>query len=344
MIWIDLDNSPHVPLFRPIIAGLQARGKSVFVTSRAHAQTQSLLEMWNIPHLCVGRHGGKSRVGKVLNLLERSRQLRRAVRPRQVTLAVSHGSRAQLLAAASLGIRTLIMDDYEFSDQMLTRHFATAVLVPDAIPEERLVEAGIPAARLMRYGGFKEEIYLPLFEPDPCLRERLGIGEDLVLVVMRPPSVTANYHDVASERLFRQCLDRFCTSPSVLCLIVKRTEADLRLLPDRWLKAGVARVLHQAVDGLQLIWAADLVVGGGGTMNREAALLGIPTYSIFTGRRAAVDERLASEGLLRFVEQAGDVQAIPLAKRARKAPRSRPGRALAERVTDLILDFYARAT
>src|SRR5438128_1294353 len=138
MIWLDLDNSPHVPLFRPIVAELQRSGQEVHITSRAHAQTEELLSLWEIPHTSLGTHGGKSTIRKVGNLLHRAQLLRRHIKGRSVTLALSHGSRTQLLAAASMGIRTLSMDDYEYSDQTLARFLANGVLVPRAIPEERL--------------------------------------------------------------------------------------------------------------------------------------------------------------------------------------------------------------
>ncbi len=342
MIWVDIDNSPHVPLFRPIIAELRRRGEEVFITSRLHAQTEELLELWKIPHAVVGAHGGKSRARKIANLLWRARLLRKAVSGKAVTLALSHGSRTQLLAAASMGIRSLVMDDYEYSDQVLARFLASGMLVPRAIPEERLVAAGIRMNRLMRYDGFKEQIYLPDFAPDPHVRSRLGISDETILVTMRPPSIAANYHDPRSEELFARCLAAFCSSPKVLCLIVNRTVAERRLVPDHLLSSGSARMLETAIDGLQLLWASDLVVGGGGTMNREGALLGVPTYSVFSGHRPAVDEELVRAGKLKYLESAEDIARIPLASRNRSTEYLRVENNLARTITDTILAFDAR--
>ena len=342
MIWIDLDNSPHVPLFRPIVAELRRMGEEVLITSRLHAQTEDLLKLWNIPHVLVGTHGGKSKVRKIANLIGRARLLRREVRKWPVTLAVSHGSRTQLLAAASMGIRALVMDDYEYSDQTLARFLATGMLVPQAIPEDRLKKAGIRMDRLMRYNGFKEEIYLPSFAPDPKFRMSMGVADTTILITMRPPSISANYHDPRSEKLFRECLEFFGSSAGVLCLIVNRTETEHRLIPIHLLNSGAARTLGAAVDGLQLLWASDLVVSGGGTMNREAALLGVPTYSVFSGLRPAMDEHLAQLGKLRFVQSRRDIERIPVTARDRSIQYARVNNGLAAAVADIIREFNAR--
>ena len=107
MIWFDLDNSPHVPLFVPVFKELNSRGEKFEVSARDFAQTLGLLKLWNIPHAAIGTHGGKSKTGKVLNLLKRSRQLKKFAAGKNFRLAVSHGSRTQLVAAAGLKIPSL---------------------------------------------------------------------------------------------------------------------------------------------------------------------------------------------------------------------------------------------
>jgi uncharacterized protein len=216
------------------------------------------------------------------------------------------------------------------------------MLVPRAIPEDRLRKTGIRMDRLMRYDGFKEEIYLPAFTPDPKFRIAIGVAHTTILVTMRPPSTSANYHDPRSETLFRECLEFFGSSAGVLCLIVNRTEADRRLIPAHLLNSGAARTLETAVDGLQLLWASDLVVSGGGTMNREAALLGVPTYSVFSGLRPAMDEQLVQMGKLRFVQSRHDIERIPVMARDRSIQYAHAENTLARTVANIILEFNAR--
>ncbi len=339
MYWIDLDNTPHVPLFRPILAELHKKGKEAFVTSRLHAQTEDLLRMWNIPHTAVGEHGGKSLVKKIVNLFERSQQLMKVAKGKSVDLALSHGSRTHMVAAARLRIPYIELIDYEYSEQHLANWIADWILMPSFIPESRVREAGINIRKVLRYEGFKEEMYLKDFVPNPDFRKSIDIDPAVVLVTLRPPSVTANYHDKRSEVLFRTCLARLQSSDNMLGLVVNRTQAERGLIPDAMLQTGKIRLLEKPVDGLQLLWHSDAVVSGGGTMNRESALLGVPTYSIFTGRRPAMDEHLRDIGKLTFLENPMQIESLAFAKRQIGTVYTPTNVKLAEWVTDLIISL-----
>jgi uncharacterized protein len=343
-IWLDFDNSPHVPLYRPILKELNARGVQTFVTSRFHAQTEDLLRMWEIPHVPVGTHGGKSRWRKVANLLHRANALSRVARSRSITLSVSHNSRAHMLASKRLGIRYLGMDDYEYSEQRLSNILADHILLPVCIPDQRLADAGFNLKKVIRYNGLKEEIYLKDFVPELDFRKCIEVGEQSILVTLRPPSTMAHYHDEKSETIFRKCLQHFSSVPNTYCLIVNRTEAETRLVPQDLVDQGKVGWLPRAVDGLQLLWHSDIMVGGGGTMNREAALLGLPTYSFFTGRRPAVDEHLQSQGKLLFINTEEEVTAIPVRKRTVPLIYSPSNVDLAFWITDFIVEINKKQT
>lgn len=338
-IWFDLDNSPHVPLFRPILAELRERGETVFVTAREFAQTKDLLSFWGIEHTMVGAHGGKSKVRKVLNLLERSSALMRAVPKRGISLAVSHGSRAQLVAAKRMLIPSILMLDYEYTENRIFNLLARHLLVPAAIPDKRLVEAGFRMKKVIRYEGFKEEIYLKDFVPDPGFRKVIGVENERILVTIRPPSMTGNYHEVRSEGLYRQALRHCAAHPNVHCLIVNRTPAELAIIPDELRRDGRVTLLSKPVDGLQLLWHSDVVISGGGTMNREAALLGVPTFSIFTGRRPYLDEHLQSQGRLTFIETTEQVGSIPFSKRVIPTQYVASNKGLAATLTELLVSL-----
>jgi hypothetical protein len=66
-IWIDLDNSPHVPFFAPIIPELQARGFEIFLTARDSYQVVGLLKYYKIPARVIGKHSGKLKIMKLLS-------------------------------------------------------------------------------------------------------------------------------------------------------------------------------------------------------------------------------------------------------------------------------------
>lgn len=343
-MWFDLDNSPHVPLFRPILSELSDRQQDYIVTSRDHAQTEALLKLWMIPHVVIGRHGGKEKIMKIFNLLHRSLQLMKFSKGLSIKLAISHGSRTHLVASRLLGIPYIWMQDYEYQEKSIANRLATYILLPSYIPDQRVLESGYDLRKVVRYRGFKEEIYLGDFRPYKKFRKSIGVEERTILAVLRPPSVTANYHGQRSERLFIRCLEYLSSNKNVYCLVVNRTKAELPLLFKRALNKNNIGLLKNAVDGLQLLWNADLFIGGGGTMNREAALLGVPTYSIFTGRHPFLDEYLVTQGKLRFISRLEDVETIPVNKRCIGISYQPSNLSIVSELADIILDIASKAT
>ena len=228
--WFDLDNSPHVPLFRPIFSELEKRGTPCYVTARRHAQTHELLTLWDIKHTLLGTHAGKSKLKKIANLFQRAYGLSRLVRAQELKLAVSHGSRTQVLSAKRLGIPSVVMLDYEFSESRIFNLLASRLLIPSIIPDSRLKSAGFNLKKVIRYNGFKEQIYLKDFVPDKNFRATVGVREDTLLITVRPPSMSGNYHDNRSEALLRECIAHFSSSPEAHVLIVNRTGAEESLV------------------------------------------------------------------------------------------------------------------
>lgn len=311
-LWLDLDNSPHVPLYAPLIEHLKGEGWELIVTARDFAQTLDLVRLHNVDALPVGEHAGKNKVKKVLNLPVRTGQLMNAVRSFRPEIALSHGSRTQTLASRLLRIPQVIMFDYEWTEMSIFKRFATHLVCPKAISADRLAAASIPVEKVTWYDGFKEDLYLPEFRPDAGFRASIGAGADDRLVTIRPPGVIGNYHDETSESICRELLQQATRDPRNFVVVLPKTAVEQRLVRESLPSDPAARVLipEKALPGMQLLYHSDIAISGGGTMNRESALLGTPTYSMFTGRRAAIDEELARRGLLRFLEKPADVAGI----------------------------------
>lgn len=339
-IWIDLDNSPHVPLFVPIIRHYRERGIDVILTARDHSQTIALLDLHGLSdaYTVVGKHSGAGKIGKIIGTLRRAKELVAEIKKRKekIAVAVSHGSRAMVLAARWLRIPVLTMYDYEFTETAIFNRFSTKVLVPDRIPDDVLEEIGLAEKKRIKYPGLKEELYISYFSPSPGYRETFlranGHTENKhkTLAVVRPPAVTANYHSEKSETLFDDLLQFLLSDPHTITAIIPRTAdqgEDVRRKiarhPDGETRAFV---LKDAVDGLELVSAADLVISGGGTMNREAALLGVPVYSIFAGRQGALDRQMEAEGAITFIRDLRDISKIRAEKRTVDRPTPLTGR------------------
>ena len=295
-VWIDITNSPHVPFFRPLIGLLEAQGHEVEVTAREYAQTLQLLELHGIAHHVVGpRHGGAGRLGKARALLGRLGALHRFARGRRFDVALTHGSHELTLTARRLGIPSTTAFDYEYAwlQHQLGCRAATRVVVPEAMPPERLKRFGAQPPKLLRYEGLKEEYYLADFEPAPDPVD--GLDPARVLVVVRTPPEVSLYHRHGNP-LCAAVLERLGRDESVQAVVLPRTDEQRSVIRALGLPSLV--VPERAVDAQSLIAHADLVVSAGGTMNREAVALGVPVYTTFAGRLGGVDEWLIREGRL----------------------------------------------
>ncbi|ACF12834.1 protein of unknown function DUF354 [Chloroherpeton thalassium ATCC 35110] len=337
-IWVDIDNSPHVPFFSPILKELKQRGHEVIVTSRQYAQTRELLENHEIEFLEVGEHAGKSKLKKVLNVIQRANHLKKAVQSFKPEVAVSHGSRAQSIAAWMLGIPKLLLFDYEWTEMHIFKRFSTLMACPTALTDDVLQRAGLPIKKIKKYHGFKEELYLPSLQPDHHFRSSLEIPDNAIFVVIRPSSMTSNYHDALSEEILTRLLLKVKDIANVMALVVPRTEVDRRFTEKIIAEQNIqnVKILKKAVPGLQLLYWADVVVSGGGTMNRESALLGTPTYSMFTGARPAIDQVLQQQGTITFIETPQQVDSIEFQKVTRKERYTYEEKGLPEEISNMI--------
>jgi uncharacterized protein len=314
-IWIDLENSPHIPFFRPIIKDLEARGCEVMLTARDCFQVCELAEMAGFKYRKIGHHYGKNRIAKLAGLGIRVLQMSPYVLREKPAISVSHGSRSSLVLSAMLGIPNINIADYEHADHRLTTLLGSKqkkwMLTPEVIPSEIFEKYGIPKEHVLHYPGMKEDVYTPFFQPDPSLKDTLELQANDVVVTIRPPATEAHYHNPDSEKLLKAVFRLLSAHPEVKTILLPRTrkqEAELRQTGPDLFAAGRIVVPKHAIDGLNLIWYSDLVISGGGTMNREAAALDIPVYSLFRGTLGAVDKHLAETGRLVLLENVQDVR------------------------------------
>jgi predicted glycosyltransferase len=333
-IWIDLSNSPHPLMFAPIARRLRSEGHTVLMTARDNAQTVELArERW--PDVAViGGASPKGRRAKARTMIQRVIQLRAwAIRARP-DVALSHNSYGQIVAAKQLGIRVVTAMDFEHQPaNHLAFRLAKTVLLPMALSSSRVRRQGASARKTRFYVGLKEEIYLADFQPDTGLLARLGIGDGM-LVVARPAPDLATYHSFENP-LFVECVKRVLCDPAVTVVVLPRhagQRAGLGALGERCI------VADRALDSRSLMSQADLMIGAGGTMTREAALMGVPTVSLFAGQRPAVDAWLEGQGLLSVLH---DIDDLPPVQRQPRADRLAN---LRERGAHLVEEFCDAVT
>ncbi len=294
-IWVDLTNSPHVLVMRPLIEIMRADGHEVEVTARDFAQTLELCERFGIDHTAVGRHRGGRLASKGLGLVSRSAALLRWARGRRFDVAIGHSSNDISVAAWLLRIPSATAFDYEFANaqHQVNCRLCRIVMVPKAIPPERLRPFGATPAKLRQYEGLKEEYYLADFEPDEAVLGELGLTRERPLVVVRTPPELSLYHRFENP-LFKRVLEQLAAADAQT-VVLPRTQTQREEIA----RLGSFRIPARAVDAQSLVAYSDLVISAGGTMNREAVALGTPVYTTFEGRLGAVDEALLREGRLR---------------------------------------------
>jgi uncharacterized protein len=299
-VWVDLTNSPHVLVMRPLIETMREDGHEVEVTARDFAQTIQLLDRFGMGYTQIGRHRGGRVVDKAVGLFDRSFALTRWARGRGFDRAMGHGSNDVSVAAKLLRIPAATAFDYEWAtvQHNVNCRLCRSVVVPDAIPPERLYRYGA-RGKIRAYEGLKEEYYLAAFEPDDAVLSELRLDPARPIVVVRTPPEVSLYHRFEND-LFRRVLERLRGEQAV---VLPRTQAQREELA----QAGGYIVPERAIDAQSLIAFADLVISAGGTMNREAVALGTPVYTTFEGRLGAVDEKLLREGRMHRLSDADEI-------------------------------------
>ena len=319
-VWVDLTNPAHVVVLRPLVELLEAWGHEVTLTARPLSHTTELLDDWGHAYAPIGHYGGAGKLGKAVAAGSRTVQAFAFARGKDFDCGLAHGSTDLPPVGRLLGIPNTTMFDYEWArlQHELNCRLATRVLVPDAIPAERLAQYGAWPPKLVRYPGLKEDYYLGDFEPDATVLDELGLDRSRVIAVVRTAPSYALYLGGSENELVPQVLRRLLDEDAQV-VVLARTDEQRRAL--RELDPALI-VPERAVDGRSLAGLADLVVSAGGTMIREAAVLGTPVWSIFEGRLGAVDEQLEREGRLRFLRDPTElvVEKAP-AERERRARR-----------------------
>jgi uncharacterized protein len=324
-IWVDLTNSPHVLVMRPLIEAMRADGHEVEVTARDFAQTLQLLERFGMEHTAIGRHRGGGLKDKAVGLFDRSIALTRWARGRRFDAAMGHGSNDVSVAAKLLRVPAATAFDYEYAtvQHNVNCRLCRAVVVPDAIPPERLYGYGA-RGKIRAYEGLKEEYYLADFEPSEAVLEELGLDRGEPIVVVRTPPAVSLYHRFENP-LFASVLEKVRGHQAV---VLPRTAEQREELT----RTGGFVVPERAIDAQSLIAFSDLVISAGGTMNREAVALGTPVYTTFEGKLGAVDEMLLRQGRMRRLSNPDEIalekrQSVA-GERVRRDPR---------RLVDLLL-------
>jgi predicted glycosyltransferase len=315
-IWIDLSTAPDPLFFRPIVGRLAAAGHDAWLTARSYGETVAIASQCGLTFDVVGRHGGGSLRGKAAAVVSRAVALAARAKGRRPDVALSFNSYAQALAARALGIPFVTVMDYEYQPaNHLAFRLARRVIVPEGFDRRALRRQGARDDRVFVHPGLKEHVTLADFRPDPGFTDQLralGVCPTDVLVTVRPPPTRSTYYRL-SDTFFLDVVVELTRRPGVKVIVLPRYESQAEAV--RSLSLTNVVLPTEVLDGLNLVHSSDLVVSAGGSMNREAVVLGTPAWTMFRGRMAGVDARLIAAGRLVHVRSIADVAALPVGKK-----------------------------
>ncbi|ABF41591.1 protein of unknown function DUF354 [Candidatus Koribacter versatilis Ellin345] len=324
-IWIDLDNAPHAHFFAPFVRELPKHGYMPLITVRSFGQTEGLARSYRMNFTTIGAHAPHhSTVARVREAVGRAAELVRFGIAHRPVAAISHGSRSLTLAAATLGIPAMAIYDYEHVSAGVFHHLCRRILMPEIV-----ANAGQSKKKIRGYPGFKEDVYIHDLRPDGRVLHELSLDPQRLIVTVRPPATWAHYHNEHSVVLFRALIEHLRAQENAQVVVLARTRDQAEKLSGEFNLGERPFILtSRAVDGLSLLHYSDAVFSGGGTMVREAALLGVAAYSTFAGKPGAVDIELERQKRLTILRTQEQVAGIRLRKRPRRIadPRESPTR------------------
>jgi len=323
-IWFDFDNAPHVPILMPIIKELRKRGYQTLLTARDKAETKELLILNKEKFKVIGKSFPKNKILKLLFTLNRALKLifyLNKIENGKTILSVNHSSRSALLASWLKRIPSVALYDYEYVNSTFQNIFASKILMPNVFTKDKLKKANISTKNLDYYPGIKEQIYInPTYKKADLLNE-LGVDPSKIIITFRPPGTSGHYHNPKSEIIMDEILNKMSQEKDKIFLITlprtrKQKETIFTLLKQKKFQFLIP---ERPINGIDLILNSDIVLSGGGTMIREAAVLGVPSYSFFQGPKGAVDEFLEKSGRLISIDSPQDIELIKFMKKQKES-------------------------
>jgi uncharacterized protein len=313
-VWIDIENPPQVQYLLPFRRAFEAAGAETVITARDYGSTIDMLALANANAQSFGTRVGRGRLRKVAAVVTRARQLLAFFANTGAPDAVLAASRAAAVAAWRLGIPSFVIGDYEHAQMSLYRLTGTTMFYPDVIDPTVFRRQGLRAGQLVAFSGLKEDLTFAGVDLDAAEEFDLGpIPEQAMRVLFRPPAETSHYYREASAILARATLERLAQGDALVVFSPREPHQVDLLHGLPWTREPL--VLNQPVPFVSLLKSVDAVVCSGGTMLREAAYLGIPSYSIFQSEIGAVDRWLEQIGRVELLAAPQDLSRIELKRR-----------------------------
>jgi len=317
-VWIDITNSPHVVLFNPIIKEMKKKGYKVTVTARDYAQTKGLLDMYEIDYIMFGKHMGKSKFKKLIGLIKRSLKLYKFAKNKNFDASLSMSSQYCMIASKFLKIPHMTLFDYEYSTgHHINFRLSDRILSPKGVGKDVFEKFGANMEKVVFFDGLKEQFYIDYYlnnDKKENVRNLLNIPKDRILITMRPEATMAHYQTNENPLSFEivEFLNSHKKKPIIV--VIPRVEEQRKEYEVKNYENVI--IPDKVINGIDLVVASDLVIGAGGTVNREAAAVGTPVYTIYKGgKMCAVDRMLINSGKMVYIDNIDDFKNIEIQKK-----------------------------
>ena len=302
-LWIDILTPKQVLFFYKLIKDYEGEGLKLWVTTRHYREAFQQLKLKNLRATVIGKHG-ETLEEKLVSSIERTLILTGFLKNTRVKAAISFSSPEAARVAFGLGIPHVCVSDSPHATAVskLTIPLSSLLFTPKIIPKEEFTCFGISSENIVQYNALDPVAWLKDFKPDPDILSQLGIKEqeeDFIVVIRAEESHAAylsNIREGLTLRIVSELIKESSKSGLKCQIIVVPRYEDYKIFKEKIGENAI--ILSRNIDVASLLLKTDLFIGGGGTMNTEATLLGVPTISYFPGETTTVEKYLINEGLI----------------------------------------------
>ncbi|MDP3623268.1 MAG: DUF354 domain-containing protein [Methanobacteriaceae archaeon] len=286
-IWIDLTNAPHVRFFKNIIEYFQDQGDEVIVTGRKFGDIHKLMDLFGFEFISIGKHG-VTLGQKLEESTLRAHELSKLIIKEKPDVAISKHSIELPRVTFGLNIPSVYVLDNEhaLAANKLTLPLCNRIIMPQAIDMWTLLRVGADPNKIISYKGTSEIIHFKNFEYNENIFEDLELNlRKEKTILMRPEPSLASYLDADCKKsVLSPVVDILEEHANIL--VIPRFKEQEEIFSDY----ENVTIIKPPVDTFSLIKKCDLIIGAGGTMNREAAIVGTPVISCYPGKTLSVDQ------------------------------------------------------
>ncbi len=299
-VWIDVLTPKQTLFFAPLAGMLKADRHEVLITTRVYREAQQALRFVKLAHQVVGRHGGGSAFGKLVESGKRVVELARVVGKWAPDVSVSFSSPEAARVSFGLGIPHVAANDSPHSWRVARLSVPLSEFICSPWIIKPSIWKAFGARRIVRYRALDPAAWLKRHKASPRVLDALGLDHKTPIIFLRTEEAFASY-------LMGKASDRApVVVPVIKELLKERMELQIVVSTRYGLQAPVIRrkfggkvvVLDRIVDATSLISYASVFIGSGGTMTVEAALLGTPAISCFPGEKPLYIKYLEKRGLV----------------------------------------------